>query len=74
MKVYGGVDIYIHIFLTSVLDGGEWSSSRRCRFTPGERAPGNQWMGGCVGSSAGLDDADERKFLTLLGIDMVHLK
>jgi hypothetical protein len=25
-------------FLTSVLDGGEWSASRLGRFTPGERA------------------------------------
>jgi hypothetical protein len=23
MKAYGGVDIYVHIFLTSVLDGGK---------------------------------------------------
>jgi hypothetical protein len=25
-------------FLTSTLDGGEWSASGLCRFTPGERA------------------------------------
>jgi hypothetical protein len=25
--------------LTSALAGGEWSASRPCRFTPGERAP-----------------------------------
>jgi hypothetical protein len=35
MKVYGGVDVYIHIFLTSVLAGGDWSASRPGRFTPG---------------------------------------
>jgi hypothetical protein len=40
MKVYGGVDVYNHIFLTSALDGGEWSAPRPCRFTPGERVPG----------------------------------
>jgi hypothetical protein len=28
MKAYGGVDVYIHIFLTSVLAGVEWSASR----------------------------------------------
>jgi hypothetical protein len=35
MKAYGGVDVWIHIFLTSAVAGGEWSASR-----PGERAPG----------------------------------
>jgi hypothetical protein len=29
----------MNIFLTSALVGGEWSASRPCRFTPGERAP-----------------------------------
>jgi hypothetical protein len=28
MMVHGGVDVYIHIFLTSALVGGEWSASR----------------------------------------------
>jgi hypothetical protein len=27
MKAYGGVDVYIHIFLTLALAGGEWSAS-----------------------------------------------
>jgi hypothetical protein len=27
MKASGGVDVYIHIFLTSALVGGEWSAS-----------------------------------------------
>jgi hypothetical protein len=36
MKAYGGVDVYIHIFLTSALVGGEWSTSRPGRFTPGK--------------------------------------
>jgi len=30
-------------FLTSALDGDEWSTSRSGRFTPKERAPGNNW-------------------------------
>jgi hypothetical protein len=33
------VDVHIHVFLTSALVGNEWSASRSCRFTPGERAP-----------------------------------
>jgi hypothetical protein len=28
MKAYGGVDVYIHIFLTSALAGGELPASR----------------------------------------------
>jgi hypothetical protein len=36
-------------FLTSALDGGEWSASRPDRFTPGERSPGTHWIGGLVG-------------------------
>jgi hypothetical protein len=48
MKAYGGVDVEIHIFLTSVFAGGEWSASRPGRFTPGVRAPGTHWIGGCV--------------------------
>jgi hypothetical protein len=40
MKVYGGVDAYIHIVLDSALDGDEWTASRPGRFTPGERAAG----------------------------------
>jgi hypothetical protein len=46
MKKYGGVGVYIHIFLTSALVGGEWSATRPGRFTPGERAPGTHWIEG----------------------------
>jgi hypothetical protein len=58
MKAYGAVNVYIHIFLTSTLAGVEWSASRLCRFTPRERAPGNQWIGGWVDLSAGLDEME----------------
>jgi hypothetical protein len=34
MKVYGGVDVWIQIFLTSALVGGEWSASRPYSFNP----------------------------------------
>jgi hypothetical protein len=47
------------------LVGGEWSTSRPGRFTPGERAPGTHWIGGWVDLRAGLDDMENRKFLTL---------
>jgi hypothetical protein len=67
MKAYGGVDVQIHIFLTSTLGGGEWSASRPCHFNPGERAPSTQWIGGWLAPRAGLDDVEKRKFLTLDG-------
>jgi hypothetical protein len=63
MKAYGGVDIYNHIFLTSVLVGGEWSASHPGRFTPGERAPDAHWTGCWVGPRAGLDDVERENFL-----------
>jgi hypothetical protein len=73
MKAYEGVDVYIHIFLTSALAGGKWSASRADRFTPGERAPGTHWKGGWVNPRAGLDDVEKRKFLTLPGLELSFL-
>jgi hypothetical protein len=64
MKAYGGVDVEIHIFLTSALAAGEWSASGPCRFTSEERAPGTHWIGGWVGPGAGVDEVEKRKFLT----------
>jgi hypothetical protein len=42
-------------FLTSALDGVEWSALCPCCFTPGETAHGTHWIGGWVGPRAGLD-------------------
>jgi hypothetical protein len=70
MKSYGGVDVYIHVFLTSALVGGEWSASHPGHFIPGERAPGTHWKGGWVDSRAGLDDVEKRKFLTRPGLEL----
>lgn len=55
MKESGeGVEVWLHAFLTSALDGGEWSAFRPGRFIPGERTPvpinrrlgGPQWLCG----------------------------
>jgi hypothetical protein len=50
MKTYWGVDVGLWInlllFLTSTLDKGEWSPLRNGRFTPEDRAPDKQWVGG----------------------------
>jgi hypothetical protein len=43
--------MYIHVFFTSALVGGDWSASRPGRFTLGEIAPGTHWIGGCVNTS-----------------------
>jgi hypothetical protein len=39
------VEVQLNAFLTSELDGGEWSVSRLGRFTPRETAPGTYWIG-----------------------------
>jgi hypothetical protein len=70
MKAYEGVDAYSHIFLTSALAGGEWSASCPGRFTPGERATGTHWIGGCVDPRAVLDDVKKRKFLIIPGLEL----
>jgi hypothetical protein len=36
MKTYREVEIQLYIFLTSVLDGGEWSASCSDCLSPGE--------------------------------------
>jgi hypothetical protein len=57
-------------FLDLALAGGEWSASRPCRFTPGEKAPGTHRIGGWVDPRAGLDDVVKRKFFTLPGLEL----
>jgi hypothetical protein len=68
MKEYGGVDVYIHIFLTLALVGGEWPASCPSPFTAGERAPCTHWIGGWVGPRAGLENME--KILDLLGLEL----
>jgi hypothetical protein len=65
MKTYGGMDVQIHVFLTSTLVGGECSTSRPGRFTPLIH-----WIGGWVDPRAGLDDMEKWKFLTLPGLEL----
>jgi hypothetical protein len=51
-------------FLTSALDGGEWSASRPGHFTPGEIATDTHWIGGWVDRRVGLDAVENRKILS----------
>jgi hypothetical protein len=63
MKVYGGVDVYIHILLTLALVVDEWSA-----LLPGRFNPRTHWIGGWVGPRAGLDEMEKRELLTLPGL------
>jgi hypothetical protein len=62
MKEYGGMDIQIHVFLSSALVGRKWSASGHGSLTPGETAPGTHCIAGWVGPRTGLDDVKKRKF------------
>jgi hypothetical protein len=67
MKAYVGVNVQIHIFLTSALVRGEWSASRPGRFTPEPLYPlDRRW----VGPRAGLDDVEKRKILLQTGLKL----
>jgi hypothetical protein len=56
-------NVYIHVFLTSALVGGEMSASRLGRFTPGKRVHSIHWIGS-VDSIIGLDAVETRKLFT----------
>jgi hypothetical protein len=60
-ETFGYTLAWFHVLLTSALDGGEWWASRTGRFTPRERAAGIHWIGGWVGSRAGMDTMTKRK-------------
>jgi hypothetical protein len=55
--------------LMSVVDGGEWSGTCPSCFTPRERAPSTHWIGGWMGSRAGLDMVSEKNSQPLPGIE-----
>jgi hypothetical protein len=61
MKRIDGVEVKLHAFLTSTLDGVEWSASRPGRFISRERDHGTHWIGGWVGPRTLLDVAVNRK-------------
>jgi hypothetical protein len=56
MKVYRGVQVQLHTFLATALEGGEWSTSCPSCINPSERVPGTPWIGGWVGPRTGLED------------------
>jgi hypothetical protein len=51
-KMNGGVEVKHQAYLSSALDGGEWSASGSGRLTSVERATYIHWIEGWVDSSA----------------------
>jgi len=58
MKAYWEMEVQIHAFLTSILDG---DASRPGGFTHRESTPVTQRIGGWVGPRAGLNAGARRK-------------
>jgi hypothetical protein len=65
MKINRGVDIEIHIFLTSALLEVSGQLHAPASLPTGKAPPGTHWLWGWVDPRAGLDDLEKRKFLTL---------
>jgi hypothetical protein len=61
MKTYGGVEICIHVFFTSSLDGGELSFSRPGSFIPGVIVSGTNWTGDWLGPRVDLGAVKKTK-------------
>jgi hypothetical protein len=59
MKAYWGVDVYFQKFLTSAIDGGDWSALRPGRFTPREKAPRTHWLEGWLGQSRSVPGGEK---------------
>jgi hypothetical protein len=64
MKMYWGVEVKLQAFQALALEWGEWSASHPSHFTHKERTYGTNWIGGWVGSRAGLDVVVKRKILS----------
>ena len=60
MKANGGVELWLHSFLTFVVYRGECSAARPHRFTPEESSPGTQWISGWLSEGFGVDALEER--------------
>jgi hypothetical protein len=56
------VEVQLHAFLISALDGKEWLASRSGYFSPGERAPGTYWIRGWVGPRVSLEAVEKTHF------------
>jgi hypothetical protein len=62
MKTYGLVEVWLHAFLISALDGDEWSTSSSGFFTSG-----THWRGDWVDPRAGGHGNGEEKIPAQVG-------
>jgi len=66
------VDAQLHLFLTSTIDGDEWSATHPGRFVL-EMNPVTHCTGSWVGPSPGLDDTESREFFPPTGLKYLFL-
>jgi hypothetical protein len=65
MKTYGALEEWLHAFITSALDGGQWPASRHRRFNPRCKKPKYPWPAGWVGSRGSLGAVVNKKIISL---------
>jgi hypothetical protein len=53
--MYGKVKVWLHVYLITAPDEGEWSTSCPQHFTSGENPLDTHWIGGWPVSRAALD-------------------
>jgi hypothetical protein len=66
-----GVDVQIHVSLTSALVGDEWSASLPGRFTPIERVPDTHWIGSWMGRRSDLYHVKKENLFPLSGLEIL---
>jgi hypothetical protein len=59
MKICGIMNVQTHVFLASVLVGGQLSASSSCRLTPKEIAPGIHLVGWWMDIRDDLNDVEK---------------
>jgi len=66
------VGVQLYTFLTSVLKGGDWPSSRFDCFIIVERAPSTHWLGSSGGRRTGLVMAEKGHLGSTQGLNSGH--
>ena len=69
IKAYGRMEVYLRLFPTPVLCGGEWLASCRESSTPKDGVPVTHFIRRRVGPTVGLDVWEYKKCFALPGIN-----